>query len=599
MGSPRKEVVILCWQTPTANEQNARKIVEFMGARARFFLLTNSGVTSHAMVDQLPACECLIVSMETLARVADTSRWGIRGVRRLIEHSAHVFVFGSVHQERHARILRDWTAGALIGVEPLVAGNTEFMVTDVHREWCGPFSGASVRAVDPEWDSTFVSNRVAGQPSVLITAAGKPFLVGTMVRQTKIFMVACSELANLDELAKVETGLLPWFSRLAPLMMVLHGALGESVWHNDEPRACFIIDDPLLKARYGFLDYQKLVEVSRLQKSAVCVAFIPWNYRRSCSEVAQLFTDDSTPLSLCIHGCDHTRAEFGSGSSEFLCQRAGFGLARMREHQRITKVPFDDVMVFPQGIFSPEAMRALRNSGYLAAVNTELCPVDETGLLPLRELLEPAISRYGDFPLFGRRYPRDVAEFAFDLFLGKPALSVEHHGYFRNGYGKLEEFVTALNRIEERLEWTNVGKICSHTSLRRTDEQGNIQIRFYTHRFTMRNDTGKLQRYVLMRHYMSTQSPPVVTVNGVLMTSQWDGHQMSILLELGPKESATITVKPDHSMPAALQMGERTSYDVLVRRLLSEFRDNYVETNPLLNRLAIGARSFSSGNKMQ
>src|SRR5207248_2798636 len=114
-----------------------------------------------------------------------------------------------------------------------------------------------------------------------------------------------------------------------------------------------------------------------------------------------------------------------------------------------------------------EAMAALKAVGYLAAINSYLSPSTRPETLTLRDLLQVAVMRFADFPLFGRRYPRDVAEFAFDLFLGKPALAVEHHGYFRDGYQSLHAFVQDLSRLDARLEWTTVGNICSQACLTR------------------------------------------------------------------------------------------------------------------------------------
>jgi len=87
------------------------------------------------------------------------------------------------------------------------------------------------------------------------------------------------------------------------------------------------------------------------------------------------------------------------------------------------------VMVFPQGKFSSVSLGILKSHNYLAAVNSTSMPYDlpDSHGLTLADLLAPAVSRYGDFPLFMRRYPGNLADFAFDLFLGKPALLVEHH----------------------------------------------------------------------------------------------------------------------------------------------------------------------------
>ena len=73
--------------------------------------------------------------------------------------------------------------------------------------------------------------------------------------------------------------------------------------------------------------------------------------------------------------------------------------------------------------------------------------------LKVGDFLRPAVTRYNGFPIFQRRYPRRLFDFAFDLFLGKPALVVEHHDYFSNGCGKLEEFVAELYKLEPALSW--------------------------------------------------------------------------------------------------------------------------------------------------
>ena len=45
-------------------------------------------------------------------------------------------------------------------------------------------------------------------------------------------------------------------------------------------------------------------------------------------------------------------------------------LERMNRHQRRTGVPYEPIMVFPQGIFSERAMSVLKRRNFVAAVNT-------------------------------------------------------------------------------------------------------------------------------------------------------------------------------------------------------------------------------------
>jgi hypothetical protein len=275
-------------------------------------------------------------------------------------------------------------------------------------------------------------------------------------------------------------------------------------------------------------------------------------------------------------------------------------LERMRTHQRLSGVPFDDIMVFPHGLFSPEAITALETAGYLAAVNTDLCPLRMIDTLALRDLLEVAVTRFADLPLFGRHYPREVAEFALDLFLGKPALAVEHHAYFRDGYDTLESFVARVNALEGRLEWTNLATICSRACLTRTTENGDVYVRFYTNRFWLKNDGTRTRRYILLRRQTPDGPSPSVTINGRVQECEREDRYLKICLSLDAGQIAEIRIlypKPD-SLGFSHQRTTIHDARVWVRRMLCEFRDNYVDTNRVLSRIVSTARNFRSRRKV-
>ncbi len=192
-------------------------------------------------------------------------------------------------------------------------------------------------------------------------------------------------------------------------MMFIRCTSGSSCWHNDRPSACFIVDDPLLRRQYGFLDYKKLSELMDRERFSTSIAFIPWNYRRSDRRIAELLAGRPLTYSLCVHGCDHARGEFGSIDHNFLREKAQLALEWMRQHRTLSGLDFDDVMVFPQGIFSTAAMRALHSCRYLAAVNGPPYPIDREDSLTLEDLLQVAVTRFSNVPLFTRRYPQDLA----------------------------------------------------------------------------------------------------------------------------------------------------------------------------------------------
>lgn len=227
-----------------------------------------------------------------------------------------------------------------------------------------------------------------------------------------------------------------------------------------ETLACLVIDDPLLRPRYGCLDYKRLLEEMKTHNFFTEIAFIPWNYRRSDPNTGQLLASNSKYFAICVHGCNHTGNEFGGGDYQALSALSSTALWRMEQHRRITGLPYDPVIVFPQGRFSSVAMQALRDQGYIAAFNTTLRATD-LGDPPAIEYQRPATAIYHDFPLFLRRYPKEKSPFIQDLATGRPIILVEHHGAFRDGYKTITDLVDWINGLGS-IRWTSLLYIAEH-----------------------------------------------------------------------------------------------------------------------------------------
>ena len=227
-----------------------------------------------------------------------------------------------------------------------------------------------------------------------------------------------------------------------------------------EVLACLVIDDPLLKPRYGCLDYKKLLEVMKEHNFFTEIAFIPWNYKRSDAKTVKLFTENPDYFGICVHGCNHTYNEFGGSSYQELSALSATALWRMEQHKRLTGLPYDPVMVFPQGLFSSVAMHALKEQGFCAAFNSGLRPTDGHDL-PVSEYQLPATSIYADLPLFLRRYPKDKSCFVEDMAMGRPIIVVEHTKAFLNGYKAITDVVDWINGLGN-IKWTSLLSITEY-----------------------------------------------------------------------------------------------------------------------------------------
>jgi hypothetical protein len=271
-------------------------------------------------------------------------------------------------------------------------------------------------------------------------------------------------------------------------------------------------------------------------------------------------------------------------------------LDRMSSLRANTGVGYDKVMVFPQGKFSLHAMEALRQSDFIASVNTELID-DRTGRgVRGLELLRPAITTYGGFPLFLRRKAQEpIANFALDLLLGKPCLIVTHHDDFRQGMQPFTSLVESLNGLGPVLHWTNLETIVRRTySVRRID--GSAEARLFASATVIDpKDVGTDVCFSKAEPLADGEFQ--IFVAGQPVKGQREGTDVTFRSAIPATGPTAVEVRM--SSPPAIPFQSRPlSYRtrVATRRYLSEIRDNYVSRSPRATAAVRSARRFLKGS---
>lgn len=573
---------LLYWEKVGESELHLQKIIEFAGGCVEAHRL-DSSFSASSLGPMLSGVRCCLVSAEALAGLGG-------GSTRLFGNMPdNVLVYGFQPCAEHAHVLRGISSGVVTGVTSVRPGVTKVEVTRDAVPFCQQLSGISLELPASSAPAAFVvASTTEGQKLNLMSVDGGSFFIRIESGERKLYLLAQSSFPDLDGRVARGTSSVSCLPAVAPILMFLQSSSPDGFWLSGAARACFIVDDPLLKRRYGFLDFEKLLEEMKQSRFCTSIAFIPWNYRRSSRQSARLFASEPGRFSLCVHGCDHTRGEFGSGDGGLLYHKCHQALERMKAHQEFCGVGFEDVMVFPQGIFSTVSLAALKRAGYLASVNSTPYPVDAENELCLRDLLEVAMTRFEGFPLFTRQYPTQFPELAFDLFLGKPALIVEHHQYFRGGYEPLSGLVEKLYGQDSRLEWGPVGANCSRASLRRIVEGEIVEVLFFTDRFVIKNAADSARNYRLIRHEPVGTPLGSATLNGRSVELSRCAEGTVAKVSLGPGEAGelVLTRGAAEPFPAQVRQGVFEKAKVHVRRTLSEFRDNYIDRSPVISRFA-------------
>jgi len=391
--------------------------------------------------------------------------------------------------------------------------------------------------------------------------------------------VSSERLIDIDaELTTFNFDIRDHFFSAVPLVSYIRWAFPCSSWHAPEASASLIIDDPLLKPTHGFVDFQELLSLMKRHNFSTNVAFIPWNWRRSAPEVVRLFRENPEHFSLSVHGCDHTRAEFGSSSQQRLYWKAQQALERMNRHESITGISHDRVMVFPQGIFSEAAMSALKRTDLIASINNDIISADRhPRAIRISDVWDIAVMGY-TFPLFTRRYPWEgIENFAFDALLGKPAIAVIHHDYCSDHCAKLVKFIEQLNALPSAPTWRNLGELVRRSYRQREVSPRAMEVEMYGTELRIENLSGQSKRFLIRRRESEPSAIQRIGADGQEITWRQTNGRVDFEIELNPGENQVIKIK-FHDLTGKERNGDSLPYrfKTMLRRYLCEMRDNYV-----------------------
>jgi hypothetical protein len=529
---------------------------------------------------------CVMTSASCLAAL-----WGDRGNtgawQKWMTEAESVYVYGFSEDRTSQQLLRSLTGDAAATVRSMNGPQALISLSDDSPELCSSMSGMRFTVRIPEKQTTFnLPLRGDSFRSIASSDQGQVFL-SVDRHGTRFFLNSSSDVVDVSVSTTKYFDVKENFFDAVPLVMYAKWAFG--IGGTPDISASLIVDDPPLKPRYGFLKYREILRLMDEHNFATTIAFIPWNWHRTDSRTVQLFHERPDRLSLCVHGCDHTSKEFADRSAAVLSKRIAVASRRMELLERTTNLRHDRVMLFPQGAFSAGAARVLKLHGYWAAANTETVPVHkDENKTTVGDLLSVAIMKYSSFPMFTRRYiAHGVENFAFDGLLGKPCLIAAHHDDFAGDARILLEIIAKLNALNWKLGWRSLGEALSRTFRIRTDCESDTSVEMYGTNLIYRNCIGSPNGTTFVKEESDFDCVSEVTVNGQRVDHlQQNGH-LKFQAAVPPNESAQLRIiySGGPSFPLT-QDGVKYRAKAVLRRYLSEFRDNYLSQNELLQQSA-------------
>jgi len=567
------EATVLQYNKQSPSDVRLRKLAEFLGVRCK----TLDASRLDAEFEQTPNHGlCILVSAGTISAWGHDSTKQRTAINRLRQKSRFLFVYGFAPDNNTTSIAASLSDGQISNLRRFDRDDFDYEVACSHPHFTREFSGLSFGPMQSQIDFGFVCSSSSGGLCSLVSIAGLPFLAALEKDGCTTFLLACKDIVDIQEKTDGNIDVASYFSRLLPPAMFLKSVFKNHCWRTRQRFANFIIDDPLLKYTYGYLNYKDLVAMMDKSDFATTIAFIPWNYKRTESAIAKLFRERSERLSLCVHGCDHTNAEFASTDVGALNCKVRIASNRMNAHRDSTGLAHSQVMVFPQGRFSPEALKVLKCNNYLAAVNSSAMPTPAGECdLCVGDFLDLAITRYAGFSLFLRRYPGRLEGFAFDLFFGKPLLVVEHHAYLKDGGRNLVEFIAQLNSFGG-LQWKGLNEIFPKTYLEREMSAHTTECRLYVNHHVIDNHDAWDRTFIMSKPHVDDAPIENVFLNDKTADFVIAGNSIEFAVTIPAQTSTKVDIVYKNVFPCnEPQRDFETASRVWVRRILSEFRDNF------------------------
>lgn len=574
---PDLEDILLLYSSdhPSNFDTNFCKIAEFYGLLCKRIDLEGTELTDSILHDALGAYFRLIgIRAYTLQEIPGLlTEDEIAVLEAAIESGSSNLLVSNINDQTLGLTMAELTGNALQEVTLPKDSQRDWIVSmaapEITQQFTGQIITSTTSAPQRDFALIYASNTLAIPLISSMDDAGGDYQIFTWLPRGagSVFLDAGEQGPSLDGIQLKDLYFSPaHFSHILPLMFTVRYTAGNEAWHNDHCYANLALDDPTLIEPFLQLSYSGLLMEMQFHNFHTTIAFIPANWEKWNPEVASLFMNFPERYSLVQHGNNHDGYEFYKYSTlqddvipavplseqEWNIRE---GMARMEMLQKFPGIPYDQIMVFPQGIAPEQTLVLLKKYNYLATVNAQDIPLDSHRSEKWDDGMYPANLNYGNFPLLTRSRPGsyspfrpNIQPFIFDLFINKPALMyslVNGKELFTENIKEFDTVADQLNQLCGSISWLSLGNIVRHLYLEKANDDGSIDVMMFARELILSNETNQTRTYHVLRE--ETLNVPIrqFTVNGNEFPYHVVDGLLTVDVEIHSNSSVEISIQYD------------------------------------------------------
>ena len=318
----KKQAILLGHAGLSVESKKIAKVLSFFGLSWR--ALTAAELLSSNPASSESSLECkLMGSADNFLPLTEALERDPSCMQFWQEQVHSAFVYAGKDPQSFQRLVRTLIEDDQAVISKTRPGGGDLTVSDHFDDFCGVMSGIRVSANEANTDGNFVLSTANGNLINIISRGDGTVFWKLEYKGVPVFLLTSREIVDIDaELKSQNFDVRDQFLTAVPLVLYIKWAFAETCWNAPEVNACLVIDDPVLKPTHGFVDFGQLLSLMKRHNFSTNIAFIPWNWRRSAPGVVRLFRENPKYYSLSVHGCDHTKAEFGSSDQQRLYWKA-------------------------------------------------------------------------------------------------------------------------------------------------------------------------------------------------------------------------------------------------------------------------------------